>query len=471
MLKKKLRATLLATVVLALGGGAPALADTSPTTTDPTGTATAPSTAAPAPPPAPPGFANSLVSLYDEQYDAITALNGAGSDFASQQLPMPSDFQQDVDSLNSEELAQLYAATQQPNSQWSTLASTYQQLDKVASTYSSSSTSGAPVASARSPRTARSRSTARNRASAAHRKRRRRVHAASGSARRGDAIHASAITTGSAAGTTGTATGATGSGSASPFPPAEPTGDFPAPPSLFSPDDPVREPDLISCPAGAPGGPEESPGDDAIFSAQLTADVAGNVADDVPDELVIAGESIPDPAKYVAEAIALAATVTLDTFNYLQAVFVDCDSENKNKFLENIDNTTRQGYALESETIQPTLDAVESSINTIHDQVHAVQQSVDAQLTLDIQQALALSSSAPANVDYILPASVGGNLDSTPIGVQEIVTAAFAAARQAGLTINPIVSREITAANGALAAHQYRTAWSDYQAAYQALGS
>lgn len=44
-------------------------------------------------------------------------------------------------------------------------------------------------------------------------------------------------------------------------------------------------------------------------------------------------------------------------------------------------------------------------------------------------------------------------------------------AKQAGMTINPIVSRDITAANSALSAHQFRAAWSDYQAAYQALSS
>jgi hypothetical protein len=113
-------------------------------------------------------------------------------------------------------------------------------------------------------------------------------------------------------------------------------------------------------------------------------------------------------------------------------------------------------------------------LETIHEQIKVVQQSVDEQLTIDIEQALSAGTSSgatpPVNIEFLLPTADGGNLNSTPVGVQEVVTSAVSQARSAGLVVNAMVTRELAAANDALSADQYRTAYADYQAAYQGLG-
>ncbi len=241
------------------------------------------------------------------------------------------------------------------------------------------------------------------------------------------------------------------------------------------PSSPVGAYTPTSCPPGAPGGPSVAPGDSAIFAAQLTTDVAANVAQDVPSTItvIIAGEgtSIPDPAKYIAEAIQLAGVITLDTFNYVQAVANDCDTANRDGFLANIDNTTVNVYDLLT-LVQGTLDHVETSINTVSQQLGVLQQTMDAQLTLAIEQALSAPMSAVANLAFELPASVGGNLDSTPIGVQEVVRGAVQARLAAGAPVNAAAEQFLTLADAALSSGNDKAAYADYHQAYlQAVGS
>ena len=225
-----------------------------------------------------------------------------------------------------------------------------------------------------------------------------------------------------------------------------------------------------SCPPGAPGGPSVAPGDSAIFAAQLTTDVAASVAAAVPDMIlvVIAGEgtSIPDPAKYIAEAIQLAGVITLDTFNYVQGVASDCDTANRDGFLANIDNTTVNVYNLLT-MVQDTLDNVESSVNTVAAQVGVLQQTEDAQLVMGIEQALTAPLGSPPNVAYELPASLGGNLDSTPIGVQQVVTTTIGEATSAGVPVNAAAVQFLALGNAALGAGNDQQAYADFQNAYQ----
>ena len=84
-----------------------------------------------------------------------------------------------------------------------------------------------------------------------------------------------------------------------------------------------------------------------------------------------------------------------------------------------------------------------------------------------IEQALTAPATSPPNAAYELPASLGGNLDSTPIGVQEVVTKALSVATQAGLPVNPAAPQDLSAANAALAAGNDAGAYADYAAAYR----
>jgi hypothetical protein len=215
------------------------------------------------------------------------------------------------------------------------------------------------------------------------------------------------------------------------------------------------------------------------FAFYITADAAIAAAKEVvaadelideptPDMLEAGSFSFPNPAKFVSAALLLAGEITEQGFEYAKALVDDCYQADQVRVENNSDAVAVNGFNLEQQNEQ-TMAAIESSINTIHDQLHVVQQTVDSQLTLDIRRALSQPTSSPKNVNYELPASVGGNLDSTPIGVQAIVTNAYNAAKQAGLSINANATSYLNAANSALAAKNDRTAWADYQLAYQAL--
>jgi hypothetical protein len=210
--------------------------------------------------------------------------------------------------------------------------------------------------------------------------------------------------------------------------------------------------------------------DTAIFVADTVANAAEAAYSIVPMLApVFVSESFADPLKIVMAAIAGVADIAAGALEDAQQSAEDCDLVNQTSYSDNADNSSINGFALEQQNEQ-TIGAIESSVNTIHDQIHVVSQSLSDELTSEIQQALALPGTAPADVYYELPTSAGGNLDSTPVGVQTVVTSAYNAAKQAGLPVNATATSDLAAANQALASHNYKTAWKDYQAAYQALG-
>ncbi|MDA8279057.1 MAG: hypothetical protein M0Z63_01290 [Actinomycetota bacterium] len=399
----------------------------------------------------PAGFASQVDGVYGGLAQTIGILDtrdpaqlaGTG------QLPSAAQFSKDVAGLTSTELAVLVRAVHR-TSRWAAVVADVRRLAATVTGAAStgSSTSGSSTSSASGSGAGGSPSGA--------------VLPAverSGAAGSGQSLVAHAVS------------GTTASGA---FPPPDPVGSFPAPPAAYVPSSPVGAYTPTSCPPGAPGGPSVAPGDSAIFAAQLTTDVAANVAQDVPSTItvIIAGEgtSIPDPAKYIAEAIQLAGVITLDTLNYVQAVASDCDTANRDGFLANIDNTTVNVYDLLT-LVQGTLDHVETSINTISQQLGVLQQTMDAQLTLAIEQALSAPMSATANLAFELPASVGGNLDSTPIGVQEVVHGAVQARLAAGAPVNAAAEQFLALADAALSAGNDKAAYADYHQAYlQAVG-
>lgn len=420
-----LSAALLTSV--AIGGATAAVASADTTTTDTTTTPTPP-------PPAPPGFADSLNSLYSTMYQTASTLDAKTGQTSTQQLATPGDFASSVAGLSSEQLAEAFAATQ-ADSQWSQVSSEAQQaLSDAQSAPPITGLTGGAVSAAVRP------------SSQSTTFKSMRVAAAK------------ALASAAAAGS-------------DTFPPDEPIGAFPAPPAAFVAGPlPVAMFSARTCVAGDPFAWAVASAT-ALFVANEVKNVADDVGKAAPSLLDVGYlPSFPDPVKYVLQAIVFGATLVVDSFKYAQAIVDDCKADNVGGLTANEDNTTVNAYHLEQQNEQ-TMTNIQSSINTIHAQVHVVQQTVDEQLTLDIRRALSQPTASPPNVDYELPVSAGGNLDSTPIGVQAVVDDAFSAAKQAGLPVNAVASSDLNAATQALAANQYKTAWKDFQLAFQALGA
>ena len=374
-------------------------------------------------PPAPAGFADSLTSLYSTLYDTVGVLGSNTGQVSTEQLRPPTDFAGSVQSLDADGLATIYAATQQ-TSNWDQMAADAQRLLTDAR---AAAGTGSPALSASSPAL-------------------RTVHR---------------LTSGPIA--------MAAQASAGNFPPPEPTGAFPAPLSPFQPSNGVNPFSRMTCFAGASPYDYYRTSDLALFMGATLDKVADNVNAALPSLLKLShAPSFPNPAKIIVLFIKLAGKVVVDGFTYARAVVNSCGQVNAEGFAANLDNTTVNTYNLEQQNEQ-TIAAIESSINTIHEQVRVVQQTVNAQLTLNIRRALSQPTTAPKNVIYELPASAGGNLDSTPIGVRAIVTGAYNAAKQAGLPIIATATNSLAAANSALSVRNYRTAWTNFQLAYQAL--
>jgi hypothetical protein len=88
-------------------------------------------------------------------------------------------------------------------------------------------------------------------------------------------------------------------------------------------------------------------------------------------------------------------------------------------------------------------------------------------LTLRIEAALAASTKPP--IEFTLPSSAGGYLDSAPVGVDEVVSNDLAAMQAAGFATSATATSALSAAKSALAAKNYPLAFNDYQACYQAI--
>jgi hypothetical protein len=108
---------------------------------------------------------------------------------------------------------------------------------------------------------------------------------------------------------------------------------------------------------------------------------------------------------------------------------------------------------------------VDTRTQTIINQLNTAQTSLDQDLRHNIELALS-GGNATTIVTYELPASLGGFLDATPIGVQAIVTNTMSLMRGANQPISPQAAKNLTLANNALAAGQYKQAFVYYQQTY-----
>lgn len=242
-----------------------------------------------------------------------------------------------------------------------------------------------------------------------------------------------------------------------PDPEPEPTGELPEPPSAF---DPAQLQDA---------GAEDCPSLDGVLegylAVKITAATAAGAALAVPAVLVALGESFPDPARIALEAVSIAAEIVEASLDYAVAKADACDANYQDKRLGNIDENLVKTFALATQN-QNTIAQVNKAVNLVHDQAHLLIKTQLAQLKLDLQQALSLPPGQIPNIAYELPSTADGYLDTTPVGVQALVTDALANAQKAGVPINPASKRYLSQANQELGDGHYKEAYVDFQRAY-----
>jgi len=107
-------------------------------------------------------------------------------------------------------------------------------------------------------------------------------------------------------------------------------------------------------------------------------------------------------------------------------------------------------------------------MNTLQANFKTQQSQHNSDLKIRIEKALAQAGLVPPPVQFILPASQGGYLNSTPVGVQEVVTDDLSAMTALGVKVPPSALTNFKTANTALAAGQYITAYQNYSACYAA---
>jgi hypothetical protein len=132
------------------------------------------------------------------------------------------------------------------------------------------------------------------------------------------------------------------------------------------------------------------------------------------------------------------------------------------KILNDTNNDAQGLTTLVTTDNQQILNLIESEGATAQGQYNEL-------LKLQIEQALAGWGPVVPELKFQLPSTQGGFLNSTPVGVQEVVTADLQSMIAVGAKVKSTAPTELAAANTALAAGKYSLAWADYAAAYQAL--
>ena len=233
-----------------------------------------------------------------------------------------------------------------------------------------------------------------------------------------------------------------------------------------------------NCPASAPGGND---GDDGIYAATLAVDIATVAAAVVPQSLVLGayvlGEgatfTIPDPVNIIVQVLIGAGQIVRDTLIWLHQINGDCTSGAQEEQVNVIfDNVNSLVTLVDSRTTgvnneEQLLYALVDSRNTlILNKIAAIQASLNLELKITIENDL-LQGTSGAVADLEVPTSDGGYLNATPIGVQELVTAALAEEQTAGQAVNPAAPEDLASANAALAAQNYKAAFTLYGQTYR----
>lgn len=125
--------------------------------------------------------------------------------------------------------------------------------------------------------------------------------------------------------------------------------------------------------------------------------------------------------------------------------------------------------AADSQVLSNRMAVLQSSLETIKAGL-ATRTTTAADTTalqLAIEQALSAPTGATALATFVLPASAGGNLDSTPLGIRSVATSTVQRAKDAGLAFDAAAAQAaLDAGDAALAAKDYRAAFRSYRSAY-----
>ena len=135
-------------------------------------------------------------------------------------------------------------------------------------------------------------------------------------------------------------------------------------------------------------------------------------------------------------------------------------SSDLSKILSETDSDAAQLTSLVTQNDQQIMNLLKSNFNTQQGQY-------EANLKLQIEAGLSEWGHIVPQTQFILPASQGGYLNSTPVGVQEVVTDDLKALQALGMKVTSAALNSFNAANAALAAGQYITAYQDYAVAYE----
>lgn len=166
-----------------------------------------------------------------------------------------------------------------------------------------------------------------------------------------------------------------------------------------------------------------------------------------------------------ADATSLGSDVTSINSTIINQVNTDSStieaqlSGNLTQVLHEIDTEAQGLTNVVTQDNQQVLNAIQGNFTT-------QQSEYNANLTLEIQRAL--WGTSPPQVQFMLPATMGGFLNSTPVGVQSVVTNALNALVALGAKVSSTAGKDLTAANAALAQGKYLTAYADYLACYEA---
>jgi hypothetical protein len=198
--------------------------------------------------------------------------------------------------------------------------------------------------------------------------------------------------------------------------------------------------------------------DDSIYALQLVIDIAGAVYN--------AASSFDDafPVSAIADALTLVAQEVQNDGLYLKGDFEGCQANNTQEAGLDIDNSTYQTYELLA-SVAGTANEADTNLAALINQNAA---DYEFQLQEVIEQALTQPASSAPMASLELPATAGGYLDSTPVGVAEVVTTELANLDGAGQVSNPTAQRDFGLAGQAYSAGQYKSAFRYYRLAYQA---
>jgi hypothetical protein len=400
-------------VSLKLLGSDDATTTTTPTT-DPTTTTTTPTTAVTPPPPAPDDYASQLDSMYSQIYAVSSQLPNA-ADAAS--LSTPAQFDAQVSSASSDDLGYIYQAV--PSSTLTSVTTALTQAlpveNEVAQSVHVNMTHAA---------TPKSTSTL--------------THLAPRDIEPGDltivpeTMPTNDPYTGDVSGNTYTA----------------------------------------SCPPGAPSiNASDIYGEGDLFAIQIAIDVVDGAYNGLSpgagtDSPVGIGFFV---AAAVLAVVGIALQVTEDTLSYFQTIAGDCQEAQMQQVGIDTDNNTFQTYTLLSD-VAGTVNEIDQGVDNLTNQDTSEFQQ---QLTLDIEQSLTAPPGTTPMSSFELPVSyegitLGGYMNSTPVGVNEVVANTIQDIQTTGQTMNPQAIRDQSLAEQAMASGQFKLAFDYFRLAYQA---